>query len=81
MAETEYAAKAAARAVVVNYVDLPAVVTVAEALQQGSVYDMGYAQTVYIQWQLIYESKALFDCVLKQLFAQTSAVPPQFWTG
>ena len=40
IAETETAAQAAARAVVVSYVDLPAIVTVAEALEQGSVYDM-----------------------------------------
>ena len=40
IAETETAAQTAARAVVVSYVDLPAVVTVAEALEQGSLYDM-----------------------------------------
>ena len=40
IAETDTAAQAAARAVVVSYVDLPAIVTVAEALEQGSLYDM-----------------------------------------
>ena len=39
IAESEEAARAAARAVVVYYTDLPAVVTIAEAVEQGSLYD------------------------------------------